>query len=95
MGVEDSPAPPLLKGSVVYVLLLKDGTIYVGETDDLVGRMVKHKVKIRAHKYLVVPLGRGKSGHADKSSATELEKYVIHGLEGMGYSSTNEAKGMR
>ncbi|XP_058095003.1 DNA mismatch repair protein MSH1, mitochondrial isoform X5 [Magnolia sinica] len=84
----EQPPPSTIGASSVYVLFRPDKKLYVGQTDDLVGRVRAHRSKEGMENatclYVVVP---------GKSVASELETLLINQLPRQGFRLTNKADG--
>ncbi|PWA96416.1 GIY-YIG nuclease superfamily [Artemisia annua] len=88
IGPREQPPPSTIGASSVYVILRPDKTLYVGETDDLQGRVRAHRAKEGMHNasflYFLVP---------GKSLACQLETLLINQLPNHGFKLTNVADG--
>lgn len=88
IAAREQPPPSTVGASSVYVLLRPDKRLYVGETDDLRGRVRAHRSKEGLQNasflYLLVP---------GKSIACQLETLLINQLPGQGFQLTNLADG--
>ncbi|RVW34985.1 DNA mismatch repair protein MSH1, mitochondrial [Vitis vinifera] len=84
----EQPPPSTIGASSVYVLFSTDKKLYVGETDDLEGRVRAHRSKEGMQKasflYFVVP---------GKSLACQLETLLINQLPVQGFQLVNRADG--
>ncbi|CAJ1967975.1 unnamed protein product [Sphenostylis stenocarpa] len=82
----EQPPPSVVGSSSVYVMLRPDKKLYVGETDDLEGRVRAHRLKEGMHDasflYFLVP---------GKSLACQLESVLINQLSSRGYQLSNTA----
>ncbi|KAK7393123.1 hypothetical protein VNO78_21577 [Psophocarpus tetragonolobus] len=82
------PPPSVVGSSSVYVMFRPDKKLYVGETDDLEGRVRAHRSKDGMHDasflYFLVP---------GKSLAYQLESLLINQLSSQGFQLTNTADG--
>uniref|UniRef100_A0A0A0L490 DNA mismatch repair proteins mutS family domain-containing protein n=2 Tax=Cucumis sativus TaxID=3659 RepID=A0A0A0L490_CUCSA len=88
IDAREKPPPSTIGASSVYVILRPDGKFYVGQTDDLDGRVQSHRLKEgmrdAAFLYLMVP---------GKSLACQLETLLINRLPDHGFQLTNVADG--
>uniref|UniRef100_A0A7N1A003 DNA mismatch repair proteins mutS family domain-containing protein n=2 Tax=Kalanchoe fedtschenkoi TaxID=63787 RepID=A0A7N1A003_KALFE len=88
IGAREQPPPSTIGASSVYVMLRPDKKFYVGETDDLEGRIRSHRLKegmqTAAFVYFTVP---------GKSVACQLETLLINQLPDHGFQLTNIADG--
>lgn len=88
IAAREQPPPSTVGASSVYVLLRPDKRLYVGETDDLWGRVRAHRSKEGMQNasflYLLVP---------GKSIACQLETLLINQLPSQGFQLTNLADG--
>ncbi|GMN61492.1 hypothetical protein TIFTF001_030573 [Ficus carica] len=88
IGAREQPPPSTVGASCVYVMLRPDKRLYVGQTDDLEGRVRAHRSKEGMQKagflYFTV-LG--------KSLACQLETLLINQLPNQGFDLTNVADG--
>lgn len=86
--VREQPPPSTVGASCVYVIFRPDGKLYVGQTDDLEGRVRTHRSKEGMQKanflYFTVP---------GKSLACQLETLLINQLPNEGFHLTNVADG--
>ncbi|XP_010264853.1 PREDICTED: DNA mismatch repair protein MSH1, mitochondrial isoform X2 [Nelumbo nucifera] len=84
----EQPPPSTIGASSVYVLLRPDKKLYVGQTDDLEGRVRAHRSKEGMQNasflYVIVP---------GKSIASQLETLLINQLPHQGFRLTNIADG--
>ncbi|KAJ9700817.1 hypothetical protein PVL29_006235 [Vitis rotundifolia] len=84
----EQPPPSAIGASSVYVLFSPDKKLYVGETDDLEGRVRAHRSKEGMQNasflYFVVP---------GKSLACQLETLLINQLPVQGFQLVNRADG--
>lgn len=88
IGARERPPPSTIGASSVYVMLRPDKKLYVGETDDLEGRVSAHRSKEGLQNvsflYFVVP---------GKSLACQLETLLINQLPNQGFRLANVADG--
>uniref|UniRef100_A0A1J3E1G5 DNA mismatch repair protein MSH1, mitochondrial n=2 Tax=Noccaea caerulescens TaxID=107243 RepID=A0A1J3E1G5_NOCCA len=88
IGARELPPPSTVGSSCVYVMLRPDKRLYIGQTDDLEGRIRSHRSKEglqgSSFLYLVVQ---------GKSMACQLETLLINQLHEQGYSLANLADG--
>ncbi|KAF3457537.1 hypothetical protein FNV43_RR02195 [Rhamnella rubrinervis] len=88
IGAREQPPPSTVGVSSVYVILRPDKKLYVGQTDDLEGRVRAHRLKEGMQKasflYFTVP---------GKSLACQLETLLINQLPNQGFHLTNIADG--
>ncbi|XP_073140791.1 DNA mismatch repair protein MSH1, mitochondrial isoform X2 [Henckelia pumila] len=88
IGAREQPPPSTIGASSVYIMLRPDRKIYVGETDDLEGRVRAHRLKEGMQNasflYFLVP---------GKSMACQLETLLINQLSAQGFHLTNMADG--
>ncbi|XP_010023817.2 DNA mismatch repair protein MSH1, mitochondrial isoform X2 [Eucalyptus grandis] len=88
VAAREQPPPSAIGASVVYVMFRPDNRIYVGETDDLEGRIRAHRSKEGMQNasfiYFVVP---------GKSVACQLETLLINQLPNRGFRLSNVADG--
>ncbi|CAH2052764.1 unnamed protein product [Thlaspi arvense] len=88
IGARELPPPSTVGSSCVYVMLRPDKRLYIGQTDDLEGRIRAHRAKEglqgSSFLYLVVQ---------GKSIACQLETLLINQLHEQGYSLANLADG--
>ncbi|KAM6565575.1 hypothetical protein CsatA_024703 [Cannabis sativa] len=88
VGPREQPPPSTVGASCVYVMLRPDKKLYVGQTDDLEGRIRTHRSKDGMQKarflYFTVP---------GKSLACQLETLLINQLPNQGLNLTNIADG--
>ncbi|KAL5542436.1 hypothetical protein UlMin_010146 [Ulmus minor] len=88
IGAREQPPPSTVGASSVYVILRPDKKLYVGQTDDLDGRVRAHRSKEGMQKasfvYFTVP---------GKSLACQLETLLINQLPNQGFQLTNVADG--
>ncbi|XP_022924548.1 DNA mismatch repair protein MSH1, mitochondrial isoform X1 [Cucurbita moschata] len=88
IDAREKPPPSTVGASSVYVILRPDGKFYVGQTDDLEGRVHSHRLKEgmrdAAFLYFIVP---------GKSLACQLETLLINRLPDHGLQLTNVADG--
>eukprot|EP00252_Welwitschia_mirabilis_P026993 TRINITY_DN9073_c0_g1_i2.p1 TRINITY_DN9073_c0_g1~~TRINITY_DN9073_c0_g1_i2.p1 ORF type:complete len:1166 (-),score=225.50 TRINITY_DN9073_c0_g1_i2:15-3476(-) len=85
IGAREQPPPSLTNCSCVYILQRPDGKLYVGETDDLAGRINAHRTVFGLQAipfiYTKVP---------GKSVARELETITINRLLQSGFQLVNK-----
>ncbi|XP_061338295.1 DNA mismatch repair protein MSH1, mitochondrial [Gastrolobium bilobum] len=88
IGAREEPPPSTIGSSCVYLMLRPDKKLYVGETDDLEGRIRAHRSKEGLRNasflYFLVP---------GKSLACQLETLLINQLPSQGFQLTNIADG--
>ncbi|CAM8924424.1 unnamed protein product [Rhodiola kirilowii] len=88
IDAREQPPPSIIGASSVYVMIRPDKKLYVGETDDLEGRIRAHRLKEgmqnAAFLYFTV---------AGKSIACQLETLLINQLPDRGFQLTNIADG--
>uniref|UniRef100_A0A0R0HSK2 DNA mismatch repair protein n=1 Tax=Glycine max TaxID=3847 RepID=A0A0R0HSK2_SOYBN len=88
IGTRELPPPSVVGSSSVYVMFRPDKKLYVGETDDLEGRVRRHRLKEGMHDasflYFLVP---------GKSLACQFESLLINQLSGQGFQLSNIADG--
>ncbi|XP_062166948.1 DNA mismatch repair protein MSH1, mitochondrial isoform X3 [Alnus glutinosa] len=88
IDAREQPPPSTIGASSVYVMLRPDKKFYVGETDDLEGRVRAHRSKEGMQNasfiYFLVP---------GKSLACQLETLLINQLSNQGFQLTNVADG--
>ncbi|XP_047315981.1 DNA mismatch repair protein MSH1, mitochondrial [Impatiens glandulifera] len=89
VSAREQPPPSTIGASSVYVMFGLDKKLYVGETDDLEGRIRSHRSKDSTQKkacflYFLVP---------GKSTACQLETLLINQLPNYGFHLTNIADG--
>lgn len=88
IGSREQPPPATIGASSVYVLVRPDKRLYVGQTDDLSGRVRTHRsnagTKNITFLYVLVP---------GKSAACQLETLLINQLPNQGFSLINKADG--
>ncbi|XP_059632290.1 DNA mismatch repair protein MSH1, mitochondrial [Cornus florida] len=88
ISAREQPPPSTIGASSVYVMLRPDKKLYVGETDDLEGRVRAHRSKDGMQNapflYFLVP---------GKSMACQLETLLINQLPNHGFHLSNEADG--
>ncbi|RXH78431.1 hypothetical protein DVH24_001949 [Malus domestica] len=88
IGTREQPPPSTIGLSCVYVILRPDKRLYVGQTDDLEGRVRAHRSKEGLQNanflYFTVP---------GKSLACQLETLLINQLPNQGYHLINVADG--
>ncbi|KAJ7525479.1 hypothetical protein O6H91_17G053100 [Diphasiastrum complanatum] len=85
VAARQRPPPATTNQSCIYMLQRADGKFYVGQTDDLVGRIARHRsfssMKDAPFIYLAV---------ANKSVASELETVLINRLPLLGLDLINK-----
>ncbi|KAL0920428.1 hypothetical protein M5K25_009565 [Dendrobium thyrsiflorum] len=88
IGPREQPPPSTVGTSCVYVLFRPDNKLYIGQTDDLLGRVRSHRTKSCLQNaeflYITVP---------GKSIASQLETLLINQLPLHGFRLTNIADG--
>ncbi|XP_062184421.1 DNA mismatch repair protein MSH1, mitochondrial-like isoform X2 [Phragmites australis] len=88
VGAREQPPPSTVGRSSIYVIIRSDNKLYVGQTDDLVGRLHAHRLKEGMQDatilYVVVP---------GKSVACQLETLLINQLPLKGFKLINKADG--
>ncbi|XP_058210067.1 DNA mismatch repair protein MSH1, mitochondrial isoform X1 [Rhododendron vialii] len=88
IAAREQPPPSTIGSSSVYVMLRPDRKLYVGETDDLEGRIRAHRSKKGMDNasfiYFLVP---------GKSLACQLETLLVNQLPNQGFQLTNQADG--
>ncbi|XP_049936748.1 DNA mismatch repair protein MSH1, mitochondrial isoform X3 [Nymphaea colorata] len=88
IGAKEQPPPSTVGTSSVYAVIRPDQKIYIGQTDDLAGRVRAHRCKADMQGalivYIVVP---------GKSLASQLETLLINQLPLKGFQLTNKADG--
>ncbi|KAG5554177.1 hypothetical protein RHGRI_011890 [Rhododendron griersonianum] len=88
IAAREQPPPSTIGSSSVYVMLMPDRKLYVGETDDLEGRIRAHRSKKGMDNasfiYFLVP---------GKSLACQLETLLVNQLPNQGFQLTNQADG--
>ncbi|XP_072151032.1 DNA mismatch repair protein MSH1, mitochondrial isoform X2 [Setaria viridis] len=88
VGAREQPPPSTVGRSCIYVIIRSDNKLYVGQTDDLVGRLRAHRSKEGMQDatilYIVVP---------GKSVACQLETLLINQLPLKGFKLINKADG--
>ncbi|KAI3723468.1 hypothetical protein L2E82_35065 [Cichorium intybus] len=88
IGPQKQPPPSVIGASSVYVIIRPDNRLYVGETDDLEGRVRAHRAKQGMQNasflYFLV---------SGKSLACQLETLLINRLPKHGFQLTNVADG--
>lgn len=86
ISARERPPPTLTNSSCVYILQRPDGRFYVGETDDLAGRISAHRsvegMQAVPFLYMKVP---------GKSIAREIETVLINKLRHLGFELVNKA----
>lgn len=88
IAAREQPPPSIIGASCVYVMLRPDKRLYVGQTDDLDGRIRAHRGKegmqSASFLYFVVP---------GKSIACQIETLLINQLYSQGFLLANIADG--
>ncbi|GAY46604.1 hypothetical protein CUMW_098340 [Citrus unshiu] len=88
IAAREQPPPSIIGASCVYVMLRPDKKLYVGQTDDLDGRIRAHRGKegmqSASFLYFVVP---------GKSIACQIETLLINQLYSQGFLLANIADG--
>lgn len=88
IAAREQPAPSTIGASSVYIMLRPDKKLYVGQTDDLEGRVRAHRLKEGMENasflYFLV---------SGKSIACQLETLLINQLPNHGFQLTNVADG--
>ncbi|KAK7268690.1 hypothetical protein RIF29_21396 [Crotalaria pallida] len=88
ISAREQPPPSTVGSSSVYVIIRPDKNLYVGQTDDLEGRVRSHRLKEgmqdASFLYFLVP---------GKSLACELETLLINQLPSQGFQLANVADG--
>ncbi|KAE9619209.1 putative GIY-YIG nuclease superfamily, P-loop containing nucleoside triphosphate hydrolase [Lupinus albus] len=88
ISAREQPPPSTVGSSSVYVIVRPDKKLYVGQTDDLEGRVRSHRLKEGLQNasflYFLVP---------GKSLACELETLLINQLPSQGFQLANVADG--
>lgn len=88
VGAREQPPPSTVGRSSVYIIIRRDNKLYVGQTDDLVGRLSAHRSKEGMQDatilYILVP---------GKSVACQLETLLINQLPLKGFKLINKADG--
>ncbi|XP_068663489.1 DNA mismatch repair protein MSH1, mitochondrial isoform X3 [Aristolochia californica] len=88
IGAREQPPPSTVGVSCVYVIFRPDKNLYIGQTDDLLGRVRAHRSKEGMQNvkflYFTVP---------GKSIASELETLLINQLSSEGFRLVNKADG--
>ncbi|KAH9610099.1 hypothetical protein KSS87_021177 [Heliosperma pusillum] len=88
IGVREHPPPSTIGVSSVYVMLRPNKRLYVGETDDLQGRIQAHRAKDGLQSAIFISfLVQG------KSIACQLETLLINQLPKQGFHLANIADG--
>ncbi|PHU21561.1 DNA mismatch repair protein MSH1, mitochondrial [Capsicum chinense] len=86
IAAREQPAPSTIGASSVYIVVRPDKKFYVGQTDDLEGRVRAHRLKEGMENasflYFLVP---------GKSIACQLETLLINQLPSYGFQLTNVA----
>jgi hypothetical protein len=88
VGAREQPPPSTVGRSSIYVIIRRDSKLYIGQTDDLVGRLSAHRSKEGMQDatilYILVP---------GKSIACQLETLLINQLPLKGFKLINKADG--
>ncbi|VAH49414.1 unnamed protein product [Triticum turgidum subsp. durum] len=88
VGAREQPPPSTVGRSSIYIIIRRDNKLYVGQTDDLMGRLGAHRSKEGMQDatilYIMVP---------GKSIACQLETLLINQLPSKGFKLTNKADG--
>uniref|UniRef100_J3LZF0 DNA mismatch repair proteins mutS family domain-containing protein n=1 Tax=Oryza brachyantha TaxID=4533 RepID=J3LZF0_ORYBR len=88
VGAREQPPPSTVGRSSIYIIIRRDNKLYVGQTDDLVGRLSAHRSKEGMQDatilYILVP---------GKSIACQLETLLINQLPLKGFKLINKADG--
>uniref|UniRef100_A0A0D9W6X6 DNA mismatch repair proteins mutS family domain-containing protein n=1 Tax=Leersia perrieri TaxID=77586 RepID=A0A0D9W6X6_9ORYZ len=88
VGAREQPPPSTVGRSSIYIIIRRDNKLYVGQTDDLVGRLSAHRSKEGMQDammlYVLVP---------GKSIACQLETLLINLLPSKGFKLINKADG--
>ncbi|WRX19890.1 GIY-YIG endonuclease - like 3 [Theobroma cacao] len=88
IAAREQPPPSTIGASCLYVMFRPDKKLYIGETDDLDGRVRSHRSKEGMQNatflYFIVP---------GKSIARQLETLLINQLSSQGFPLTNLADG--
>ncbi|XP_031251165.1 DNA mismatch repair protein MSH1, mitochondrial isoform X2 [Pistacia vera] len=88
IAAKEQPPPSVIGASCVYVMLRPDKKLYVGQTDDLDGRIRSHRSKegmqTASFLYFIVP---------GKSVACQIETLLINQLYNQGFPLANIADG--
>ncbi|CAD6260347.1 unnamed protein product [Miscanthus lutarioriparius] len=88
VGAREQPPPSTVGRSSIYVIIRSDNKLYVGQTDDLLGRLHAHRSKEGMQDatilYILVP---------GKSVACQLETLLINQLPSRGFKLINKADG--
>ncbi|KAK1592802.1 hypothetical protein Q3G72_030631 [Acer saccharum] len=88
IAAREQPPPSIIGSSCVYIMLRPDKKLYVGQTDDLDGRIRAHRGKegMQTASFLYFAV-------AGKSMACQLETLLINQLSGQGFPLSNIADG--
>jgi predicted GIY-YIG superfamily endonuclease len=88
IGARELPPPSTVGSSCVYVMRRPDKRLYIGQTDDLEGRIRAHRAKegLQGSSFLYLMV-------QGKSMACQLETLLINQLHEQGYSLANLADG--
>lgn len=88
IAAREQPPPSIIGASCVYVMFRPDKKLYVGQTDDLDGRIRTHRSKEGMQRasflYFIIP---------GKSLACQLETLLINQLSSQGFPLANLADG--
>ncbi|KAG9447714.1 hypothetical protein H6P81_013842 [Aristolochia fimbriata] len=88
IAAREQPPPSTVGASSVYVIVRPDKKLYIGQSDDLIGRVHAHRSKEGMQNvmflYFTVP---------GKSIASELETLLINQLSTKGFCLVNKADG--
>lgn len=83
IGPRQLPPPSTTMHSCVYMLQRPDGRFYVGQSDNLTGRVRQHRKTLSDAPFLYLMV-------ANKSVASELETTLIHQLPSLGVVLVNK-----
>lgn len=85
VGARERPPPATTNCSCVYMMSRPDGKFYVGQTDNISGRITAHRAKggLKTAPFVYVQV-------ANKSVATELETLLINQLPHSGLELVNK-----
>ena len=84
LGPRQLPPPSTTNHSCVYMLQRPDGKFYVGQSDNLLARVRRHRTEWNEAPFLYVIV-------ANKSVACELETILINQLALLGFALVNKA----
>lgn len=84
LGPRQLPPPSTTNHSCVYMLQRPDGKFYVGQSDNLLARVKRHRTEWNEAPFLYVIV-------ANKSVACELETNLINQLALLGFAVVNKA----